>query len=926
MGKQFNGIQSLMLKIDAIIIVFGADNMLNKSKSILIIMLIAISSKFLGFAREIAMASVFGTTSYTDAYLIATTIPLVIFASLGESLSTTLIPMYSYIVEKKNKNQALKFMNNILNILIMVTFILSILGVLFSKSLVSIFAIGFKGETLELAIKFTKIMLPGIIIIGINYILTAFLQANKNFYVTALVAFPKNIVIIISTILSYFWSKNMLVYGTLLAIASQMLYQLFFAFKNGYTYKIQSKLIDKDTRQLGLLIMPVFLGMTVQQLNVLIDKTLASTLSEGSIAALNFANKLESFVFGVFAVPLVMVVYTVMSQLAAKDDWKAFDDTVRKSISYMLLLLIPISIGAMCLSTPVVKILFQRGSFDARATQMTSTALFYYSLGMIGSGLRIVLSKAFYSLQDTKTPMVNGFYAIIANIVLNLILIKPLGHGGLALATSISSTLGTILLLYSLKAKRSCFEGKKLSILVVKAGMSALFMAIGVTVSYSLLSKALGSGFLRETACLFSCILIGALIYFISIIVMKVEEVSILSLYLKSKFNRMHSKVPYNSVSTGKPVNLLLGVSTLIEDESAVNVYQLISSLPREKYCITLAALEGSIIADKVKSFNENSTSNVKLVVIPTQNGLIPFISNLKIFFILFKIIYNTKFDIVHFHSYKLASSGCIASWLLKVPRILFTVHGWQADGNRKYILYQKIISKISSNIICTSKFDFDKGINNKWIYIRNAHLIYYGIEKKLLREKTLRRQFKISSKTPVIGVIAELNEFYNTAHIIKIFNELKEQRNKFELLLMISSSQKHKCEMYIRELDLSSYVHVLYDSINTLELVSACDIFSYFSDKGNVPIVMIQAMYAEKPIITNNIGAMSELVQSGRNGFIIDEHDIKTAAVNIETLLKSRHVREVMGKNSKSMVYRKFSIEKMVNVHELLYSGFKKS
>lgn len=898
--------------------------MLNEGNSILIITLIAISAKFIGFIREIVMASVFGATSYTDAYLIASTIPFIIFASLSESISTTLIPMYSYITEKKNKTQALRFINNVLNILILITIVLSIAGVSLSEHLVSIFAIGFKGESYELAVRFTRIMLPGIIFIGINYILTAFLQANRSFYATAFIAFPKNLVIIISIILSYFWNKNILVYGTLVSIVCQMLYQLYFAFRNGYAYEIQKRLVDRDTIRLGYLVMPVFLGMTVQQLNVIIDKTLASTLSEGSIAALNFANKLELFVFGVFTAPLIMVVYTKMSQLAAKDDWIAFDSTVRKSINYMLLLLIPISIGAMCLSTPIVKMLFERGSFDARATRMTSFALFYYSLGMIGSGLRIIISKAFYSLQDTKTPMLNGFFAIIVNIILNLILIKPLAHGGLALATSISSTLGTILLLYSLRAKRSCFEWGKLSVLMMKCGISALFMAIGVTALYRQLSQVLGGGFLREAACLIACIITGAFIYFICVILMRVEETDILTLYLKGRIGRIHIKAPYRCASTRKPLKLLMGVYSLKEDASTDNVYQLITSLPAENYSITIVTQEGGCITNRAKMFNENDDSKLNSIVIPAQCKNITFFHSIKTFVILFKIIYKEKFDIVHYHSLELAACGCIAAWLLRVPRIMFTVHGWHSDENRKCIFFLRLISKISTNVICTSKFDFDRGINNRWIYNKNAYLVYYGIGKTLSKTKSLRRQLKISSKTILIGMIADFNDFGSLKLIIRLFNELKERSNKFQVMMIICSSQKHMCEMYIRELDLTAHIHLLSDSGDTPNMIKDCDIFSYFSDRRIAPTVMIQAMYAGKPLVSNNIEAVDEFIQTGINGFIIDEQNAKSS-VNIEVLIRNHHARLVMGKNSKSIANKKFSLEKMINVYELLYSGFRK-
>lgn len=912
--------------------------MLKDSEKILILIFITIIAKLLGFVREIAIASVFGTTTYTDAYLIATTIPLVIFLSLSEAISTTIIPMYSSIMEKKNKDEALKFINKILNMLVLITIILCIFGMFFSRSLVSLFAIGFKGETFELAVTFTKILLPGIILIGINYVLSAFLQANKNFYVMGFIAFPKNIVIILSSILSYFWDKSILVYGTLFGIAGQLFYQLHFALKNGYTYKFEKKLVDKDIKQFGYLIIPIILGMTVQQLNVLIDKTLASTLVEGSIAALDFAYKLDLFVFGVFTAPVVMVVFTMISQLAAKDDWKAFNDTIEKSIRYMLLILIPVSIGAMCLCTPVVKVLFQRGHFDERATQITSIALFYYSLEMTGSGLRIILSKAFYSLRDTKTPMMNGFIAIIINIILNMILIKPLGHGGLALATSISSLIGAILLFLSLEAKTHSFSVGKIAILVVKLSMSSLFMAIGVKVSYTLLSQILGNGFFREIVSLFSCIFLGALIYFVSIILMKVEEVNILFIYLKSKINIIYfiknkmnilkklifnSKISNRTMNSRKQLKLLLGVSSPIEDESSEIVYQLISSLPIEKYYITLAATEDSIIVDKIKKFNENSSSKVNIMVIPPLKEGASLLYNLKIFYIIYKIMLNIKFDIVHFHSFKLGLLGCVAAWMLKVPKIFFTVHGWPINENKTFAFCQRLIDRVATNIICVSNFDLNKGIRNKWLYAKNTHLIYYGIEKHIFRTRTLKRQLKINKNVPIVGMITNLDDFGDIAYIINIFNELKKRKNMFRLIIIVNGSQLHKCKIHIHELGLSSYVHVLHDCKDASQWVDDFDIFSYFSNKEKIAIEVIKAMFAQKPIITNDIGVMSELVEEGKNGYISKERDIETAVKNIENLLKSYHLRKTMGEKSKAMAYRKFSKEKMINEHELLYFGF---
>lgn len=505
--------------------VFGVRTMLKGSKSVAIIMIITIASKMLGFTRELTLAALFGTTAYTDAYLVAITIPMVVFVIFGGALGTAFIPLYTDIAERRDREYALLFTNNVLNMVAGFALILCLAGSIFVRPLVRLFAVGFEKETLDLTVEFTRIMLPGICFIGINYILTAYLHANKRFAVPALVSLPGNAIIILCIFLSYLWNRRILIYGTLLSILIQLLIQLHVSLRVGYRYKLKIKLKDQSIKRMGYLVIPTFLGMAAGEINVLIDRTLASTLNEGSIAALNFAGKLNWFVFEVFIASIATVSYPALSGFAARADTAALRDWISRSIKIIFIIVVPISAGAMCLSTPIVRTLFQRGAFDARATYLTSTALFYYSLGMTGLGIREILTKAFYALQDARTAMKNGIFVVAVNIILNLLLIEQMGHGGLALATSISSLAGAAVLLYKLRLKVGAYGERDCLIILFKACGSAVFMVSGVKLFYRCISAP----------ALFLPVLFGGLIYFVTLKLMKVEEVDDLISAVKRK-------------------------------------------------------------------------------------------------------------------------------------------------------------------------------------------------------------------------------------------------------------------------------------------------------------------------------------------------------------------------------------------------------
>lgn len=494
-------------------------------------------AKILGFGRELALSYAYGASGTSDAFLVAMNIPAVIFSAIGTSLGTAFIPLFCDLEVKQGKKASLRFSNNVLNIVVLLCLITSLVGVVFTEPIVKLFAVGFKGETLTQAIYFTRVLILGMAFLGMSYIMMAFLQVKENFIIPGLMSVPYNMLIIISIFLSVTINPNLLPWGTLLGLSLQFIFQYPFARKKGFKYRPYINLKDEYLKKMLWLIGPVLIGVAVTQVNSIVDRTIASTLVEGSISALNYATKLNQFVMGMFIVSISSVIYPMLSKLSTENNKKKFKESIVTAINVVTLIIIPISVGAIILAQPIVKLLFQRGEFDARATQMTSIALVFYSIGMLGFGLRDILGKIFYSLQDTKTPMMNGIIAMILNIVLNLVFVKytNMGLGGLAFATSISSLVTITLLSVSLRKKIGAFGGKKIITVLIKSIISALLMALVTKFTYNVIDAVLSAGFIQDAIKLAVSVGLGAIVYAISIIVLRVDEVKLIFKMINKK-------------------------------------------------------------------------------------------------------------------------------------------------------------------------------------------------------------------------------------------------------------------------------------------------------------------------------------------------------------------------------------------------------
>ncbi|MGZ9868310.1 murein biosynthesis integral membrane protein MurJ [Priestia endophytica] len=505
-------------------------------KAAIILMLVSIISKVFGLIRDIILSYFYGTSTISDAYLVSMTISTVVFGFIASGISTGYIPMYRKIEERDGLKESYKYTNNLLNMLLLLSTFIVLFGILYTEQLVRIFASGFEGHALVLTVKFTRISLIGIYFTALINLFTGFLQIHGKYTIPALIGFPLNFITILAIYISSNNNPMVLAVGALVAIVSQWILLLPSIHRTGYRYRFILDFKDKNIKNMAIIALPVIIGVSIDQINVLVDRTIASQIAVGGISALNYANRLNGFVQGIFVVSISTVMYPLISKMAAEKNMNGLKSTVSEAVGGINLLVMPATIGAMVFAEPIVTLLFGRGEFDDKAISMTSQALFFFSVGMIGFGIREVLSKVFYSMQDTKTPMINAVMALVINIILNIILSKFLGIGGLALATSISALFCTFLLMVSLRKKIGSFGMRNISISFIKILIASLMMGLLAKLIYNFMLHNINV----NLSLIFS-ILLGAIIYLILIYLMKVNEVIVILDILKKKMNKSHS-------------------------------------------------------------------------------------------------------------------------------------------------------------------------------------------------------------------------------------------------------------------------------------------------------------------------------------------------------------------------------------------------
>lgn len=403
-------------------------------------------AKVLGFVRELLLSYFFGATGMSDAYLISQTIPGTIFQFVGTGLTTCFIPVYYRVLREHDRDECDTFTNKVLTMVLSFSTVIMALVWLFTPVIVKIFASGFAGNTLEMAIVFTRIGICSLYFSSVIYVYSSYLQANNVFSITAAAAIPNSLVIIVSIVLGACWNILALSIGSTLATAIQMAFLWVPVHKLNFRLRLNFHWKDSYLQYFFSLMGPVILGVSVNEINTLLDRTIASQVAIGGISALTYANSLVMLVQGGFAQPVATVFYPRLTKSITEGNHKAARTDFHAALQVLLVFLLPVTIGFMILSNDITMAFFGRGAFDQNASVLTSTALSFYAIGIVFVGVRELLARYYYAYGNTKIPMLNAAIGMVVNITLNLTLSRVIGIGGLALATSVAAIVTVILM------------------------------------------------------------------------------------------------------------------------------------------------------------------------------------------------------------------------------------------------------------------------------------------------------------------------------------------------------------------------------------------------------------------------------------------------------------------------------------------------
>lgn len=511
-------------------------------------------SRIVGLARDRIFAHYFGAGPVMDSYYAAFRIPDLIYNLLiVGALSAGFIPTFTKLFNQgEDKSPAWKLANNILNITAVSLAILSVFGILFTPALTNLIAPGFDSSSKDLVTSFTRIMFGSTVMLGLSMVIGGVLQSLRAFFLYSLAPIFYNVGIIIgAVILVPLMGIKGLAWGVVLGAFMHLSLQIYSAYANGYKWKWYFNLKDQNARLIGKLMVPRTLGLAINQLNLVLITILASLLPVGSVTIFNFANNLQAVPIGIIGIPFAIAVFPVLSAAAAKNDIDEFIKNLSSTIRQILFLIIPCAIIFLLLRAQIVRVILGTGKFNWNATISTGNTLAFFALSMFAQALIPLVARAFYALSNTKTPFIIGVISELSSIIAALLLMKPYGVAGLALAFSIGSIINLAILSIYLRNTLQKIDGDKIFSSFYRIILAAIPMALIIQFIKEPLSKIfnqdyfwgiLGQGLVAGLA--------GLAIYTILCYLLRVPELLQIKESLTNRFLRPKQVQTQESIET----------------------------------------------------------------------------------------------------------------------------------------------------------------------------------------------------------------------------------------------------------------------------------------------------------------------------------------------------------------------------------------
>jgi putative peptidoglycan lipid II flippase len=446
-------------------------------------------SRILGYVRDAIINAKFGQGQTNDLYANSFNIPdTLYFVIAGGAISSAFIPVFSSYWARKEEDEAWTVFSTVLTLMVPIIATIVVLMEVYAYPLSALMAPNWPPDRIAQLATLTRIVLPAQLCFFIGSVLIGTQNARGNFVGQAVGPLIYNLCIILGGLwLSKTHSIAGFSWGAMIgAILGPLLLQIVLVKRLGVRFKPSLNFRHPGVIQVGMLALPVLLGLSLPQIDLVINKWFATFLADGRVAALNNANRLMQVPLGVFAQSAGIALLPALSAQAAVLDFAAFRISVNRGVRSIIALTMPISAIMVALSIPIVKIAYERGKFGPADTYHCAVALVFYSVGIFAWSAQAIIARAFYALHDTRTPIVVGTLMTFLFIPMNWLLMRPLDHGGLALSTTIAAALHSLILLELLRRRVGGLHMTLLAQSFVKVTLASAVCGAAAWVAYYL--------------------------------------------------------------------------------------------------------------------------------------------------------------------------------------------------------------------------------------------------------------------------------------------------------------------------------------------------------------------------------------------------------------------------------------------------------
>ena len=420
-------------------------------KSTAIVSAMTLISRVSGLVRDVIMASVLGSCGVADAFFVAFKIPNFLRRIFGEgAFASAFVPVFSELTER-NTHEAKEFVNATAGILALVTFTLTVLGMIYAPAIIALYAPGYVDDPKQMAytVDALRFMFPYLFCISLVAMSGGILNTMNRFAVPAVTPVLLNLCLILAMWLLVPYTINAaraLAIGVLIAGVVQLLFQLPSLYKEGYLPKPSLNFMSPGVKKVFALMVPAIFSVSVAQINTFVNTVFLSGLMTGSVSWLYYSDRLMEFPVGVFGIALASVVLPSLSKENVSGSAQGFSEMMDWALRWVILIAVPATFALYLLATPLLSTIFQRGAFSANDVAMATLSLEAFAIGVCGFIFVKVLAPGFFARQDTKTPMRIGVVAVLVNILFSVLLVGSMQHTGLALAVSIAAWVNAALL------------------------------------------------------------------------------------------------------------------------------------------------------------------------------------------------------------------------------------------------------------------------------------------------------------------------------------------------------------------------------------------------------------------------------------------------------------------------------------------------